>query len=206
MDSDSDVEEAVREWVQSDVSPEMQAKTFYAHHKYAARNRSTGWSSGIGLSPWITCLERFRRVEDGQLMVQVDLHMPIQSGNAQTLRGTYPIRFSRDYEEWIMITNHNAYFQAGISPVQCDHQFPFHGWAFLATSNLTLPKVLRKLEQRRRDVACALGIRPDGTQHTGSGGGSINHTPSDVVLLMYRLWLQSEQRPHAEACFQLLLS
>ena len=47
--------------------------------------------------------------------------------------------------------------------------------------------------QRRRDVARALGIRPDGSQSTGTVGGPINLTPSDVMRHIYLLWLRSEQ-------------
>ena len=47
--------------------------------------------------------------------------------------------------------------------------------------------------QRRRDVARALGIRPDGSQSTGTVGGPINLTPSDVMRHIYLLWQRSEQ-------------
>ena len=58
---------------------------------------------------------------------------------------------------------------------------------------------------RRRDVARALGIRGDGSQSTGTVGGPINFTPSDVMRHIYLLWQRSEQGPHAGTRFAHLL-
>lgn len=54
--------------------------------------------------------------------------------------------------------------------------------------------------QRRRDVACALGIRPPhGDQSTGTGGGSINDLPPEMMRNIYFRWLELEQELYSNA-------
>ena len=80
-------------------------------------------------------------------------------------------------------------------------------------------KECRELEQRRRDVARALGIRilPGGAieQHTGDRlhnlrsrwpGAPFHSLPPEMVLEIFRLWMSMQEGSHAETRFQHLLS